>query len=482
MSARIRKRTNRCPLSLFRRRMKHEKFLKSAAILSVGGLVAKLIGACYRIPLSNLLGGYGMGMYQMVYPLFCVMLTFSSTGIPSAFARMIAKEQAQGRGIFETLKTALKLFAVLGLCGTGLMCLMAPRMSSLQGDERLARCYLMLAPAVFLVSIIAVLRGYFQGKNDMVPTAVSEIIEQLVKAGAGIFFALRFREDPALAVSLCLLSVTISEGFALLYLTLRTRGERRIKTLCARPVTGFDVLFSALPVMAATSLLPLSQTADSVVLVRLLSGHTPKAVSLYGLFTGSALSLINLPAAICSGFSAAAVPSVSAAWARGEYEEGKNRAIYALFLTFILALPCALGLFFLARPIAAILYPRLSLDESEMLVRLIKLLSVSAISLAGTGTLASCLTGMGKAGKAALSMLIAVFVKFILQWILVSNPLFSIGGAAIAANVCYLIAFFLDLYYTIRKDRGKRNGHRNRIGRRARRSRIGRAENVESRG
>lgn len=459
--------------------MKHGKFLRSAAILSVGGIVAKLIGACYRIPLSNILGGYGMGMYQMAYPLFLLMLTFSSTGIPSAFARLVAKAEAQGRDSFGALKTALKLFSLLGLAGTALMILLAPRMSRAQGDERLMKCYLALSPAVFLVSLIAVFRGYFQGKNDMLPTASSEIVEQLAKAGAGLFFALRFSNDPALAVSYCLLAVTISEAVALLYLILRMRGERRTRTLRARPVTGLEILFSALPVMVATSLLPLSQTADSIFLVRLLSAHTPEAVALYGLFTGSALSLVNLPAAACCGLAAAAVPSVSGAVARGEKEEAKNRAVYALFLTFVLSVPCAMGLFFLARPITSLLYPRLSEAEAETLIRLIRLLSVSAVSIAGTGTLASCLTGMGKARHAAFSMLLAVAVKFFLQWVLVRDPRFSIGGAAIAANACYLVAFFLDLYYTVKKERRAKHGHRSGVGRRARRSRIGCAENVE---
>ena len=148
--------------------MKNGKYLKSAAVLSIGGVIAKGIGAVYRIPLSNFLGGYGIGLYQMAYPLFCVLLTFSSTGIPSAFSRMIARETAQGRGNGGTLKAALKLFALLGLCGTALMCLFAPYMSSLQGDPRLLSCYLMLAPSVFLVALIAVFRGYFQGDRKSV--------------------------------------------------------------------------------------------------------------------------------------------------------------------------------------------------------------------------------------------------------------------------------------------------------------------------
>lgn len=426
--------------------MKHSKFLKSAAVLSLGGLAAKGIGAVYRIFLSNYLGGYGTGLYQMAYPLFCVLLTFSSAGIPSAFSRLIARETAQGRDGVSTLKTALRLFALLGLCGTAAMCLFAPHMSKIQGQNDLVICYLMLAPSVFLVALIAVLRGYFQGKHNMRPTALSVIIEQLVKTVLGLCFGYRFQNDPAMAVAYCLLAVTLSEAAALCYLFLRVRTEPRIKRLSCRRENAFEILVSALPVMAATSLLPLSQTADSVFLVRLLSGGG-NAVALYGLFTGSALALINLPATACYGLAAASVPSVAQSFATGDYEEGRFRAVRSLLLTLLLAVPCGLGLFFLAKPISRLLYPNLGEADMKLLISLLRLLSVSAVTLAGTDTLAACLTGMGRAKQAAFSMLIAVLVKFILQWVLVRS--FSVTGAAIAANACFMIAFFLDLFYTV---------------------------------
>ncbi len=444
--------------------MKHKTFLKNVAVISLGGLVAKVIGAVYRIPLTGILGGYGTGLYQMAYPLFCVLLTFSSTGIPSALARMISSESVRGKDSLATVKTALKLFAVLGLAGTVLMCLLAPAMSRLQGEENLLSCYLMLSPSVFLVALIAVLRGYFQGKNDMRPTAISEIVEQLFKAGAGLFFAHRYAAEPAKAVSYTLLAVTLSELAALLFLAMRFRGERFQKTLRRRQTSGGEILLSALPVMAAASLLPLSQTADSVVIVRLLSGYTDSAVSLYGLFAGTAVSLVSLPATACGGLATASVPSVSAYFARGKEEEGKQRALYALALTLVLAVPCALGIFFLASPIVSVLYPSMSRSDHAVLVSLLKLLSVSAVSLAGVDTLAACLTGMGRAKYAAFSMLVAVLVKFALQWLLVRDPALSVGGAAIAVNACYLVAFFLDLFYTVKKKRDKNYDYGSRFG------------------
>lgn len=424
--------------------MKHSAFFKSAAQLTLGGLVAKAIGAAYRVPLVRLLGGYGMGLYQMAYPLFCVLLTFSSAGIPSAFSRLIARETAAGEEDGSTVKAALRLFAAAGIAGTALMCLFAPYMCGLQGDGNLLRCYFLLAPSVFFVALIAVLRGYFQGKNDMAPTAVSEILEQVFKAGAGIYLAYRYRADPAVAAAATLFAVTMSEVFALVYLFLRYGRERHARRLRARRTTGSEIFAAALPVMISAALLPLSQTADSVIVVRLLSGYSERAVSLYGLFSGGALALIDLPATLCHGFAAAAVPAVSAA----SLEEGRERALRALLVTLLFSAPCAALLFAFARPAVLLLFGN---AETELLVKMVRLMSVSAAFLAGTQTLAACLTGMGRAKFAAFSMFCGVAVKFALQTALVSDPRFGILGAAISANACYFIAFFLDLVYTVKK-------------------------------
>ena len=440
-------------------------FLKNAAVISVSGLAAKVIGALYRFPLTGLLGGYGMGLYQMAYPFFLVLLTFSSTGIPTALARMIARESAQGRDT-GTVKTALRLFALLGLIGSLLMCLLAPYMSALQGEPALKNCYYALAPSVFLVALIAVFRGYFQGKSDMVPTAVSEIAEQLFKACTGLYFAYKFSYDPALAVTFTLLAVTLSELFALfcLYVRYRAEGERRI--LRARRTTGREILFAALPVMAAASLLPLSGMADSVIIVRLLSRHTDRAVSLYGLFAGGAVSLAHLPATVSYGLAVSSVPSVSRAVSRGDEEGGRRRTLRALGLSLILSVPCALALFFFAEPIARLLYGGLSAEDFSVLVRLVRLTAVSAVTVSAVDILAACLAGMGRARHAAVSMLVAVIVKTVLQFALVSSPVLSVSGAAIASNACYLVAFSLDLYYTVsEKTRTRREyDHSHRIG------------------
>ena len=445
--------------------MKKQSFLKNAAVISIGGLAAKMIGALYRFPLTGLLGGYGMGLYQMAYPFFVVLLTFSSTGIPTALARIIARERAQGRDM-GTVKIALRVFALLGLVGSVLMCLLAPYMSALQGEPALKNCYYALAPSVFLVALIAVFRGYFQGKSDMVPTAVSEIAEQLFKACTGLYFAYKFSYDPALAVTFTLLAVTLSELFALFCLFVRYRAEGEHRLLRARRTTGREILSAALPVMVAASLLPLSGMADSVIIVRLLSLHTDRAVALYGLFAGGAVTLAHLPATLSYGLAVSSVPSVSRAISRGDEEGAKSRALRALGLSFVLSVPCALALFFFAETITRLLYSGLSAEDFAVLIRLVRLTAVSAVTVSAVDVLAACLAGMGRARRAAVSMLVAVAIKTALQFVLISNPVLSVSGAAIAANAAYLVAFSLDLYYTVsEKTRARKEyDHGHRIG------------------
>ena len=456
--------------------MKHASFFKNAAIISVGSLLAKGIGALYRIPLANLLGGYGEGLYHMAYPLFCLMLTFSSAGIPTVVSRTVAAERAAGKG-GGTLRAALGMFALLGGAAALLMCLLARPFARLQGEEALVGCYLSLAPAVLLVALLAVLRGWWQGRGEMAPTALSEVVEQLVKAGAGLLFAARF-SDPVRAARAALFAVTLSELAAVLFLAVRAR-ERRT-TLRTPQMRGSVLFVSALPVMANAALLPLSQIMDSVLIVRLLGHVTARAVPLYGLYSGSALSLVSLPASLCSGLVAASVPAVAACMARGEEAEGRRRALFAVGVTLALALPCAAALLAFAPFLVRRLYPALSGADAALLVRLLRLMSVSAALLAAVNTLAACLTAMGRAKRAMFSMAAAVAVKAALQFALI-RP-FGITGAAAALNGCYLVAFFLDLFYTVRKKRERRHAVYHRIGNKKGGDHAGRACGAQGRG
>ena len=297
-------------------RAKKENIVKGAAVIALGGFLAKIVGALYRIPLTNLIGGEGIGLYQLVYPFYCLLLTVSATGIPSSIAKLTAERVERGESPRPLFVLAMKLFLVIGGVSALLMGALAPLLSSAQGEKGLWGGYVTLAPSVFLVSGISVFRGYFQGKNNMFPTAISEVIEQVVKVGLGILFAYLFRDDLYLAVAMLLLAVTASECAALLFLWLRFRKDPPLLGRVGEKPTAKTVLALSIPVTLSAGLLPLSGLIDSVLVVRLLRAYEQNAVALFGLFSGGAVTIINLPVSVCYGVAVASVPAIARAKAQ----------------------------------------------------------------------------------------------------------------------------------------------------------------------
>lgn len=436
---------------------KHE-FLKGAAWIAGGGFIAKLIGALYRIPLTNLIGGYGIGLYQLVYPVYCLLLTVSATGIPSSIAKLTAEKIGKGESTAPLLKTTLKLFLWIGLAGTLLMMAFAPLLAAAQGSKSVLGGYYALAPSVLLVSAISVFRGWFQGQNKMHPTALSEITEQAVKVGFGLLFAYLFRADVERAVIFLLLSVSLSELFALclmLYLFRRVPAPAQLEKEGGR-VGVKTVLKLSVPVTLNAMLLPLSSLLDSVLVPRLLGAYADDAVTLYGLFSGGAVTVINLPVSICYGLAAASIPAVAAVVADGGGRRVRGKVFYALGITAAVALPSAIGLYFLAGPTARLVFRSLAAQEQEILRGLIRAFALSAFTLSCTQTLSACLTAQGKPQYAAFSMAIAILLKTVAYFFLLKNPKISVFGLAYASNLCYLVAFTLDLVYNLYITRRKK--------------------------
>ena len=429
------------------------RLLTGAATIAAGGLVAKLIGALYRIPLTNLIGSEGIGLYQLVYPFYCLLLTVSATGIPSAIATLTARKCAAGESALPLYKTCMRLFLWIGGVSALLMCLLAPWLSGLQGESRLTGGYLALAPSVVMVSAISVLRGYFQGRNEMLPTALSEIIEQVVKVAVGLAAAYYFRADVYRAVVALLGAVSVSEGVALLFLYFRfRRSPAHDKSLKAgQKTTVREVLKLSLPLTFSSGLIPLFSLIDSILIVRLLGEYLPNSVALYGLFAGGATTVINLPVSVCYGIAAASVPALSSAIKRGE--NGRKKLLYSLGLTAGLSALSAVGLYLFARPAVRILFSSLAAEETEVLVGLIKAFSVSAITLSCTQTLSACLTALGKPILSAVSMLLAMLIKTAVSVWLLRMPSVGIYGAVAAASVGYATSFLLDLFFALRATR-----------------------------
>ena len=433
--------------------MKEQSFIKGALIISVGGIAAKILGAFYRIPLANALGGDGMGIYQMVYPLYCLLLTLAATGIPSGLCRIVAHAEAVGKDSSGILRRALLVFSLIGAAGSVLMFALAPVMSAVQREPGAETAYRMLAPGVFAVAAISCFRGYFQGKGNFFPTALSEVLEQLVKVGLGLFFAYAYRGNTVRAVAYALLAVTVSEAVAAAFMFVFYRVSKRRAPHKGEPVEKpgvWKLVRFILPVAVAAGVLPLSNIVDSIVIVHMIGRHSGNATALYGVFSGGANTLVNLPVSVCYGLAAAIIPLISSLYAKGEISEAEKKICFALKCTFFVSLPAAAFLFAFPSQTAAFLFGAVTGEEGVWLVRLIRIMSFGAVLLSAVQTLSACLTGRGKPKIAAISMTAGVTVKISLELLLVRMPGISVSGAAIAAICCYFVALLVNLLYSIR--------------------------------
>ena len=421
------------------------KIFSGAAILGAGTFAAKFLGAVYRIPLTALLGGTGIGLYQLVFPAYTVLLDFSGAGAPSALSKLIAAGEAEKREkrAQAYLAVGLKIFSALGALFALFMFLFSKTLARAQGDENAFLSYAAITPSVFLVCLITPFRGYFQGLMDMKPTAVSQITEQLVKLTFGLLLVKLFMPNVPFAAAGAALAITISEGVAAGYLFIAYKKRKR-KFLQSFSFGGEEffalaktLIKTAVPVTLVGLVLPLSAFIDSFIAVNFLSAYRSDATALYGLFSGVATTIVGLPAAVCYGIAAVAIPAVSGAKDEASKEKNAERT---LILTLVLSLPCAFVLYFFAPNVINILFRSLPETEREISAVLLKITSPAAVLLPLLQTQNAVLIAKNRLYTPVISMAVGAAVKVFAEITLVKNPTFNVYGCGIALIACYFIA------------------------------------------
>lgn len=437
-------------------------FLKSVFILSLGGFIAKLLGAFYRIPLTNIIGSYGMGIYQLVFPLFSLLLTISTAGIPVAISKLVAEKAAlsQYKQAHKVFNTALVMLALFGLAGRALLFFLSNDIAALQGNADAATAYKIIAPSVFLVCIISAYRGYFQGLMQMSPTAVSQIVEQVVKMTVGLVCALKFMPDVLKSVNFAILGVTLSEVAATVLLFVMYLFQKRKKYVpnvtdgtFNRKKTIKSLLILCLPITLSGLIIPLTQLVDSVLVLNILK--TSNATELYGLWAGPVHSLLNMPVVLTLGVATAIVPAISKHYAKNDLEGAKRKAAFSIKLTVVLGLPCSLGLIVLAEPITKLLYGGLSFEEILIASDMVRVAGVSVLFLSLVQTSTAVLQAGGRLYAPVVFLFTATAVKTVASILLLNNPSLNIFGAPLGSVICYFVACLLDLLYIVRRQKIK---------------------------
>ncbi len=424
-----------------------ESFVGGALILSLGGLLAKILGALYRIPLTNIVGSYGMGLYQLVFPPYILFLTVAQAGVPVALSKLIAENNqlgnpSQGRKVFGY---AMGLLAVVGVAMAALMAGLSHFIATAQGNADTAAAFVVVAPALLFVPVTNVLKGYFQGNMNMVPSGATSVIEQLVKLTVGLTLAVRFMPDVHKAVMGAVWAITVSEFSSLVimsvvYLVHRRRTKLPRVTIAKQDIAPISksVFALAVPVALGGFVMQLSQVIDSVMVVNLLT--VANATEMYGLWTGPVNSMLGLPIALSGGVAVSALPDITKAYVSGDKQKLATAYNTAIKLTLVIALPCAFGMIALSAPILKLLYGGLPAEEIATAAMLLSLSGMSIVFMAVLATCVSVCQAVGKPYASVVIVSLAIVVKAATNLLLLPNPQVNIYGAAISETLCYLFA------------------------------------------
>ena len=482
-----------------------KSFIKGAAILGIAGLIVKIIGAFYRIPLTNILqrGEYdGMIYYATAYPYYSWLLVISSAGFPTAISKLVSEKVAIGdkKGATAVFKTAMRLLLIIGAVTTALLFLGSGLIARL-ADVPGARLSLMaLAPSLFIVSVMCAYRGYLQGMQMMTGTALSQITEQVGKLIASYSLALLFVKlypgRPDLWAMGTLIGITISEVLGLIVIWLVYRKNRRLlpsykledMTVSEKNMKRFSrrLLAIAIPITIGASIMPITGIADTIFIKRLLFQRytmlgfgSELADTMAGdgfvALRSYVTPLINMPAVLTLALSMSLVPAIAPMMAARDRRGVRKVGGTGMKLAMIIGAPCAAGLFVLGAPIMALLFTKVKQSVGEhgvyeisgFLSQIINMKpgqEVSIYTLAGgimqisaigvlflslVQTLTGVIQGMGKQKVPVYFLIAGGILKVVSMIVLMKYTRLGVLGAAVSTVLCYLVAGIGDAYYTV---------------------------------
>ena len=439
---------------------KDNNFLKGAAILGIAGVIVKILGAIYRIPLSNIISDEGMGYYQTAYPFYQLLLTLSTAGFPVAIAKLVSTKRAIGdhKNAYKVFKVALMGLLMGGILTSLFVAIGAKPIVESLGNSDAYYSLIALVPALFFVPIMAAFRGFFQGRQTMAPTAISQVMEQLFRVIFGLSLTLLLinKGTPIAAggASFGGSAGAIVGTLIMFYIFLKNKPELHKEIASGiidkeYPVHTIvkDLLMIAIPITIGSAIAPIMDTIDTgLVLNRLQSiNFTEKeANALFGQLKGMAQTLINLPQVFSVAIAMSLVPSISDSYVRNKKNEIKNTISSGIRITLLIGLPCAFGLFVLSTPIIKLLYYKNTIETINSIGEILAYLSFGVIFLTLVQALTAILQGLGKPFMPVKNLALGAAIKVILTYILTAIPAINIKGAAISTVSAYAVAAILD--------------------------------------
>ena len=449
--------------------IKKQTYLHMALILMFANLSVRTIGAIFKIPIYNLLGSVGYANYQEAYNLYVIFFTISTAGLPVAISRMIAeantnRKYAEEKKIF---KIALLGFVLVGAFGTGAMMLGAGAYSALMKNPDAYYSILVLAPTLFFVCVISAFRGYFQGRQNMFPTAVSELIEALGKLFVGLAAAIYAmtvygpeRLDVAAAFAVSGLTVGSVVGVGYMFVKKKLVESREHLLYAKEPdatvrkngdilkeITRISIL-----IMLTSSVASLAGPIDSFMIkwrLTAIGWSVREANGAFGEYTGMAVPFANLPNTLIVAFATSIIPVISTAFSEKNMQSIKSTIESTFRVASMVAMPCAFGLVFMSGPILSLIYPG-RMDEVISTAPLLSILGVGVVFMSMVSITNSMLQAQKQEMKTIISMACGMAVKIVVGYVLIGIPSVNRYGTPISTCFCYLTIMGMNLYFLAR--------------------------------
>ena len=440
--------------------------LVQAGILAMASMIVRVIGLLYRAPLTAIIGDEGNGYYGTAYNIYTIILMVSSYSMPSAISKLMAQKLAVGeyRNANRVFRCALTYGVLVGLVGSGLLFFGARFLV-----PNVAVCVLQVfAPTVFLFGILGSMRGYFQARGSMVPTSVSQILEQLANAVVSIAAAWLLMQtavgaDPTRRAQLGAMGSALGTGagvlIALLFMIFcfrRSKEGRKAEILS--DATGKeekyriflrDTVLVITPFMLSGVIMNLTTSLNQTIYMRMLidlkGAGEIATTTLYGIFSNKAVVISNIPISIATAVSSAIIPGISAAYARRDETGARRQVGNAIRITSIIAIPSAVGLAVLARPITMLMFPQM--ESLELASSLLSLLAVTVIFYSISTITNAALQSIGRMNLPLVSAGIALVVQTVVLVLLLRFTDLDVRALVLVSILYSVMIFAVNQYY-----------------------------------
>ncbi|MCL2083148.1 MAG: polysaccharide biosynthesis protein [Oscillospiraceae bacterium] len=449
-----------------------QNYLRGALYLSIAMMITKLIGALYKLPIQNLLTEEGGGLYAVSYQLYTILYILAIAGLPVAISKMISESETSRAGESRRiLNVARIIFFIIGAAGSLFMLLGAEKIAWLMNAPGAAWGIRAVAPSVFLVGFISPYRGFYQGKKNMIPTAVSEVLEALGKLVFGVgaaYLALHLfipsdnteatqalRDSIGAAAAISGVSVGMIISAVYLKLSWKKHGvksngtENRGARRRGRREIARQMLRLSLPVMLCSSALSLTNFIDLTMIRNLLVSHAGFIESEMNRYMGAysyAVNLFNLPVSFIAALGISLLPAITSFKVQGDNQGIQNTVGSAMRVTCILAMPAGVGLVALANPILSLLYhTKVATGGVAIAVPLLQILGFAVVFACIVTVTNSMLQALGLIWVPLVTMAIGCLCKIVCTFVLAANPEINIRGGPIGTLICYGIIAILNL-------------------------------------